>query len=98
MQERPFDTIESALEYLTLLGESVEEALHDVERELEQLPAETNPRTVEALEVAVYLTKRLDSHVNKARRDVNDLRMLRRLLFATYKAEKYDKNQLVAAD
>ena len=78
--ETPFDTIESAQDYVDLLIEAIEEAQRDVDAELRLSAGTDGERRAQALQlVALNLTK-LSTHVAKSRRILNDLRTLRRLL------------------
>ena len=74
-----FETLESAHDFVALLAETVAEAKQelegDVEREL------TASRRRDALRIALYNLSKLEQHVNRSRRILNDLRTLRRLLF-----------------
>jgi hypothetical protein len=76
--ERHFDSIESALEFLSLL----EETIADAEKEVRQL-TENSPRDrrQDAFRLALFKLNQLSSHVARSHRLVNDLRILRRLLF-----------------
>jgi len=78
----PFDTIESAQDFVRVLAETVIEAKQeiqlDLERELELPPT----RHLDALQIAIYNLDRLEKHMASSRRILNDLRSLRRLLFA----------------
>ena len=79
--ETPFDSIEAALEYVSLLAESVEEAREDIAAELEQARAESDAqRRADALQLVSYKLERLSEHARSSRRILNDLRSLRRLL------------------
>jgi hypothetical protein len=79
--ETPFDSIEGALEYVSLLVESVEEAREDIAVELAEARAETDAkRRADALQIVAYKLERLAEHARSSRRLLNDLRTLRRLL------------------
>jgi len=78
---RPFDSIESAHEFVILLGQQVEAATKETQRHCDQARAEGNQRRVEALGVALHKMNQLSTHMQKSRRILNDLRTLRRLLF-----------------
>ncbi len=79
--ETPFDTIEGALEYFSLLADSVEEARRDIVVELEQARKESDgTRRADALRLVAYKLDRLAEHARASRRLLNDLRTLRRLL------------------
>lgn len=75
----PFESIESAQEYLVLLSEVVEESQQTIQVDLQN---ETNApaRQLEALRLAMYNLERLARHLKNSRRILNDLRMLRRIL------------------
>lgn len=80
LQTSPFDTIESARDYIDLLVQAIEETRHDVGAETRISANSSDERRVQALQlVALNLTK-LDGHICKCRRILNDLRTLRRLL------------------
>ena len=78
----PFDTIESAQDFVRVLHESVLEAKQEIEvdflREIESPPS----RHCDALQIALYNLEKLESHLARSQRILNDLRSLRRLLFA----------------
>lgn len=78
----PFESIESAHEFIVLLEESIGEALGEVDSDLKQATAESDERRAHALQLAIYKMGLLNSHVKKSRRLLNDLRTIRRLLFA----------------
>ena len=78
---RPFDSIESAHEFVILLSEQVEAAIKETQGHVERARAESNPRRMEALAVALLKMNQLSTHMQKSRRILNDLRTLRRLLF-----------------
>ena len=78
---RPFDSIESAHEFVALLEKSVEDAVLEVRDYLETARTEKDQRRAEALALAIYKMSQLSSHMHKSRRILNDLRTLRRLLF-----------------
>jgi len=78
----PFESIESAHEFMILLEQSIAEALSDVRLDLEQAAADNMDRRVAALTLAVYKMNQLSTHVHKSRRILNDLRTIRRLLLA----------------
>jgi len=82
----PFDSIESAQEFMALLQDSVAEAVADVCHKLEKIPLEEQ-RRAQALLLAQYKLGQLSSHVQKSRRILNDLRIIRKLLVNEYTAE-----------
>jgi hypothetical protein len=77
----PFDSIESAHEFVALLVETVHEAKRDVEADLQLESSSQFPRRLDALRTALYCMEKLELHMNTSRRILNDLRSLRRLLF-----------------
>jgi len=77
---RPFDSIESAQEFMVLLEETIEEALRGVEHDLDRARAGGEERNAQALILALYKMRLLTTHVQKSRRILKDLRALRRLL------------------
>ena len=91
---RPFDSIESAQEFMDLLETSVAEALADVEQDLDRAVTNREQRREEALRLAIHKIKQLSFHVQQNRRILNDLRTIRRLLFA----ERADRFSAAASD
>ena len=81
-QTHPFESIESAHEFVDLLEESIGEALGEVREHLEAAKAAPDARRVEALTLTVFKMEQLASAMSKSRRLLNDLRSLRRLLFS----------------
>jgi len=80
--ENPFHSIESAHEFMTLLAATIVEAQQEVEADIER-EAKLNPsRRLDVLRVVLYNLKKLELDINRSRRLLNDLRTLRRLLFA----------------
>lgn len=83
--ENPFDSIESAHNFVRLLSEAVADGRRDleadVERELKLNGQSDSPRRLKALRVAAYNLEKLEVQLNRSRRILNDLRSLRRLLF-----------------
>ncbi len=80
--EQPFESIESAHEFMGLLAASIEEALRQVQDDSQAALGDRQERRVEALNLAIYKLKLLETHVQKSRRILNDLRAVRRLLFS----------------
>ena len=75
----PFESIESAQEFLKLLATAVLEAKLEVEADVR---AEQGPesRRLQAQRLIVYKLDQLGKHIKTTRRLLNDLRSLRRLL------------------
>ena len=82
-RETPFDSIEGAQEYVTLLAEALDEAQRSIERDA-VVAGETSgtERRVEALRLVSYKLNQLRVHLSSSRRILNDLRTLRRLLLS----------------
>jgi hypothetical protein len=76
----PFDTIESAQEFIDLLQEAIEETRRDVGSEIRLSASPDMERRAQALQIVALKLNNLSSHVTKSRRILNDLRSLRRLL------------------
>ncbi len=77
----PFESIESAHEFVALLVDTVREAKHDIEADVQRESASEFPRRLDALRTTLYSMEKLELHMNQSRRILNDLRSLRRLLF-----------------
>jgi len=78
----PFDTIESAHDYLHLLLESLEEARHHIAKDMHEAGTSGLARRLEALRLVDYKLSQLRVHMSESSRLLNDLRTLRRLLLA----------------
>ena len=83
MSHNPFDTIESAHEYVRMLKEEVEEVRIGVENDALEAIGDRATRRVEALHLVDYKLKRLAQHLDASSRILNDLRLLQRLLTRT---------------
>jgi hypothetical protein len=79
---RPFDSIESAHEFIALLEESIQTAMADVQGHIQNASGGPDPRRTEALTLALFKMNQLSTQVRKSRRILNDLRTIRRLLFS----------------
>jgi hypothetical protein len=77
---QPFDSIESAYEFIVLLEGSIEDAIRDVTLHAQNTTSKDD-RRAQALTLALYKMGQLNSHMQKSRRLLNDLRTIRRLLF-----------------
>jgi hypothetical protein len=80
MPETPFDNVETAHEYVSLLVEAVRQARDEVTQDVETAQAEGAARQVEALQLVAWKLERLEAHLASSRHLLNDLRRLRRLL------------------
>ena len=78
--QTPFDSIESAHEYVRLLCEAVEEAEQTIAKEMSYPCAFTGRRHLDALRLVDYKLKTLRQHFIVSRRLLTDLRTLRRYL------------------
>jgi len=80
-RDTPFDSVEGAHEYLTLLIEAVLDAKKEVESDLATREANVSlVRHIKALRVVLYNLERLERHMKISRRLLNDLRSLRRVI------------------
>lgn len=77
--EHQFETLESARDFVALLAESIAEARQELEGDVQREPASS--RRLDALRIALYSVAKLEVHVKRTSRILNDLRSLRRLLF-----------------
>lgn len=78
--DQPFDSIESAHDFMNVLAETVLDAIKELHDEEERVRGEGLDRRAQAIELALYKLKVLSCHVHKSRRTLNDLRTLRRLI------------------
>ncbi len=85
---KPFESIESAHEFVALLEESIREAADDVREHLGDAEASDDERQVRALNLALYKLTQLATNMHKSRRALNDLRSIRRLLFTERELEE----------
>jgi hypothetical protein len=75
-----FDSIESAQEFVELLGQAIEEAKTEIQAQITAATAAADPRWEQALHLVAYKLGNLAQHMATSRRILNDLRTLRRLL------------------
>ena len=78
--EQPFDSIESAHEYMNILATTVLEVMSDLKRDRDRALSEGDLRRAKAIDLAMFKLKSLGCYVYKSRRMLNDLRILRRLI------------------
>lgn len=78
----PFETIESAHRFMVLLSEAVAEARQEVENDAQRERSLSESRRLDALRMALYSLEKLELHITRSSRLLNDLRTLRRLLFS----------------
>ena len=88
MAETPFDNVETAHEYVSLLADAVRQARDEVAEDVEQARAEGAARQVEALQLVAWKLERLETHLASSRQLLNDLRRLRRLLLGEEAASR----------
>jgi len=84
-QPSPFDTIEGAQEFLKVLTDTIAEAKQEVQAALVVEGAQASRRR-DALQIAAYSLEKLQGHMVRSHVILNDLRSLRRLLFAEREA------------
>jgi hypothetical protein len=77
----PFETIESAQDFLRVLAETIDEARQEIAADLEREMQSPPSRRRRALQIAAYNLDKLGRHMMRNHRILNDLRSLRRLLF-----------------
>ncbi len=75
--ETPFDSIESAQQFLELLGEAVEEARREVEEQIAQATAPSAEQRKQMLQLVAHKLVRLNTHLTTSRRILGDLHNLR---------------------
>src|SRR5262245_34449005 len=82
MADTPFESIESAHEYVGLLVTQVEDVARSLESDISEATAAGGGRHLDALRLVDYKLTQLQHHLQTSGRILNDLRALRRLLFA----------------
>ncbi len=80
MTETPFDSLQGAFDYVSLLLEAVRETRGHVAEDLQQADALGAAREAEAFKLVAWKLERLESHLASGRHLLNDLRRLRRVL------------------
>jgi hypothetical protein len=78
--EQTFDSIESAIDFMNVLAETILDAVKDLHRDQKSAVQEGLERRAQAIELAQFKLKTLNCYVFKSRRTLNDLRTIRRLL------------------
>jgi len=78
--QTPFDSVEGAHEYLSLLSDAIQDAKDEIDADIRAAEDPKFPRRLEALRLVSFKLDRLEQHVKNSRRLLNDLRSLRRLL------------------
>lgn len=80
--EQPFDSIESAQDFMGILGETILDAMKDLRREHARALDDGEERRMRAIEIAQFKLKMLGCYVLKSRIALNDLRTIRRLILS----------------
>ncbi len=78
--EQPFDSIESAQEYMGMLANTTLEVISDLQHDRDLALRGGDKRRAQAIDLAIFKLKTLGCYVYKSRRALNDLRILRRLI------------------
>jgi hypothetical protein len=65
---------------MNVLAETILEAMKDLHRDHANAVREGQPRTAQAIELALFKARTLNCYVHKSRRALNDLRTVRRLI------------------
>ena len=82
MPDTPFESLESAQRFVTLLMEAAVDAQRQVREDIEAATPPGRERELEALRLVDHKLNELNAHLRSASRVLNDLRMLRRVLTA----------------
>jgi hypothetical protein len=82
----PFDTIESAQQFIELLASEVADTRNQILDDMVAATRVDSSRRLDALHLADYKLQQLASHLVGSARILNDLRMLRRLLLKEHMA------------
>jgi hypothetical protein len=77
---QPFDSIESAQDFMSILAATILDEMNDLKRDYDAAVRDGQDRRGKALELALFKLKTLCCYVHKSRRALNDLRTLRRLI------------------
>lgn len=78
--DRPFESVESAQEFVELLIQAIDETQAEIQEQLRAAREAGNSRHEQALQLVSYKLQNLAQHTTISRRLLNDLRTLRRLL------------------
>jgi hypothetical protein len=82
VSDDPFGTIESAHDFMVLLAAAVSQAKEELQVDVDREAASPElSRRLDALRIAFYNIEKLELHLSRSSRILNDLRTLRRLLF-----------------
>ena len=78
--EQPFESIESAHDYMDILAATILEVMGELQRDRDHARRAGELRRAQAIDLAIFKLKMLGCYVFKSRRALNDLRILRRLI------------------
>ena len=79
-RETPFDTIESAQQFIDLLIEAIDESRRDVDTDIALSGRNRSKRSKQALQLVSANLAKLSQYMTTSRRILNHLKTLRRLL------------------
>ena len=82
MRDNPFESIESAHEYVALLRAQVDDVRQTVAEDIGSDATVLPARSLDALRLVQYKLAQLEQHLGASSRVLNDLRSLRRLLLS----------------
>src|SRR5688572_13258334 len=80
MARTPFDTLDSAHDYLRLLQQQITEVTAEIDADVRLAEDAAATRSLDALRLVTYKLHQLDAHVTASRGLMNDLKLLRRVL------------------
>jgi len=92
----PFESLESAQEYMRLLAEELECILQEVDNDRGEAEKFGQSRRLDALHLVCYKLQRFSQHVDASRRILNDLRLLRRLFVRDLASYSHEEPQAAA--
>jgi hypothetical protein len=78
--EQPFQSIESAHDFMLVLENAIVDAQGELQRMLDDANSASDGRRTEAVRLAVFKISQLQIHTRKSRRILNDLGLIRSLL------------------
>ena len=87
-RETPFDSVESAYEFMSLLREALDDAYAEIQADTEAAQTSGAERQLQALRLVDLKLTKLRNHVLSSLVILNDLRTLRRLLLGERGAER----------
>jgi hypothetical protein len=96
--QNPFETIESAQDFLRLLSTAISDTKHELETDVKRMGSSELSRRKDAIQIAGYSLEKLEGHVKQSNRILNDLRTLRRLLFEERTWALSDKDGLTGKE